>query len=329
MGRRKILAICLIVIIAVCSCGFTPSRSSSDNSFAIADAGSSSGSDTGGETNYKASKRGEEYTYDVPPFRDAVFHADLAYGNGAAWIDTSAVSDGYVAASAVNANRLKFQIRFGDLTVNYNLPSDGTPLVFPLVFGDGEYNFRIMCNVTDNRYAEEYSVVQYVALTDPFGPYLRPNVYVPYTADYNCVQKAKELSVSAKNQVDVVEAVYNYIIGNVRYDYEKAATVQSGYVPNPDVTMATGIGICFDYAALAAAMLRSLGIPTKEVHGYVAPNGLYHAWNMFYTPETGWVTVQFTAGPDGWCRMDSTFGAAGQANNFIGDGTNYSDVYYY
>ena len=327
MGRKKILALCLMVIIAVCLCGFTPAGSSSDAS--SAPAAGSSGTDTGGGTNYKASKTGEEYPYEVPPLKEAIFHADLASGNGAAWIDTSAVSDGYVAAAAVNANRLKFQIRFGDMTVNYNLPSDGTPLVFPLVFGDGEYNFRIMCNVTENRYAEEYSVLQYVTLSDPFGPYLRPNVYVHYTADYNCVKKAKELAASAKNQVQVVEAIYNFIIGNVRYDFEKAATVQSGYVPDPDETLATGIGICFDYSALAAAMLRSLGIPTKEVHGYVAPNGLYHAWNMFYIPETGWVTVQFTAEPDGWCRMDSTFGAAGQANNFIGDGTNYSDVYYY
>ena len=48
----------------------------------------------------------------------------------------------------------------------------------------------------ENRYAEEYSVLQYVTLSDPFGPYLRPNVYVHYTADYNCVKKAKELGVT-------------------------------------------------------------------------------------------------------------------------------------
>ncbi len=323
MGRKKILAICLTVIITVCICttasaGFFP------------DTGSDNASDSSASnSSLSAVKTGSEMLYTPPEFKDAVFRAELAYSNGTSWIDTSSVSDGYVAAAAVCPDRLKFQIKFGDMTYNFDLPSDGTPVIFPLVFGNGDYTFRIMRNIVDKKYAEEYSVVQNVALADPFGPYLRPNVYVPYTSGSNCINKAREVTASAHNQVEVVEAVYYFIISNVTYDYELAATVQSGYVPNPDVTLATGKGICFDYSALAAAMLRSLGIPTKEVHGYVSPNGLFHAWNMFYTPETGWVTVHFTAGPDGWLRMDTTFGAAGQTDSFIGDGTNYTDAYYY
>ena len=58
--------------------------------------------------------------------------------------------------------------------------------------------------------------------------------------------------------------------------------------------METGKGICFDYASLAASMLRSQGIPTKIIFGYVAPDNLYHAWNMFYTEEKGWTKVEFS-----------------------------------
>ena len=108
-----------------------------------------------------------------------------------------------------------------------------------------------------------------------------------------------------------------------------AATVQSGYLPTPDETMQTGKGICFDYAALAASMLRSQGIPTRMVFGYVAPDQLYHAWNMFYTEETGWVTVKFEVSANSWVRLDLTFAANGADNKFIGDGSNYADVYYY
>ena len=93
--------------------------------------------------------------------------------------------------------------------------------------------------------------------------------------------------------------------------------------------MNTGKGICFDYAALAASMLRSQGIPTKMIFGYVAPQGLYHAWNMFYTPQSGWVTVSFEVRGENWTRMDLTFSANGADATFIGDGSNYSDVYYY
>ena len=115
---------------------------------------------------------------------------------------------------------------------------------------------------------------------------------------------------------------------DVTYDMEKASTVRSGYVPTPDETMTTGKGICFDYASLAGAMLRSQGIPTREVFGYVSPNGVYHAWNMFYTEQTGWVTVSYEV-DIGWNRMDLTFSANGADADFIGDGSNYSEVFYF
>ena len=101
------------------------------------------------------------------------------------------------------------------------------------------------------------------------------------------------------------------------------------YQPDPDETMKTGKGICFDYAALAAAMLRSQGIPTKLIFGYVSPDDLYHAWNMFYTDETGWVTAEFKVDSKNWTRLDLTFAANGSDAKFIGDGSNYSDLYQY
>jgi len=80
---------------------------------------------------------------------------------------------------------------------------------------------------------------------------------------------------------------------------------------------------------LAAAMLRSRGIPAKMVFGYVSPDGLYHAWNMFYSRKDGWVTADFRINPDDWTRMDLTFSAGGEDASFIGDGNNYTDLYYY
>ena len=116
---------------------------------------------------------------------------------------------------------------------------------------------------------------------------------------------------------------------NVKYDQEKAQTVQSGYLPVPDETMNSGKGICFDYASLAASMLRSQGIPTQIIFGYVAPDDIYHAWNKFYTESGGWQLAEFTvSGPD-WNRVDLTFSANGASNAFIGDGSNYMEAYTY
>lgn len=268
-------------------------------------------------------------SYVAPPFEDAVFNEAAAEGAANARLDLSSVEKGYVAVSAVSDKRLKFQVICGEETYTYNLPGDGTPTIFPLSCGNGAYRFRVMENVSEKKYAEAYSTGRDVTLLDEFQPYIRPNVYVPYSAGSECVKKAAELAAGADSEIDVVAAVYRFIGATVRYDREKAETVASGYLPDPDETMRTGKGICFDYAALAASMLRSQGIPTKEIFGYVSPDDVYHAWNMFYTEESGWVTVSFETSKDDWNRMDMTFAANGADDRFIGDGSNYSDLYWY
>ena len=272
----------------------------------------------------KAGSGGGKYT--VPPFADAAFHEDKADDYGVVKIDVSAVSQGYVAVSCVADNRLKFQVMKGDATYNYDLASDGTPGIYPLQCGDGQYAFRVMENVVDTKYAELYSLNCDVKLADEFEPFIRPSNYVSYTPDSECVKRASQLAGESGNAVELVSKVYEDVCGRVTYDKEKAKTVSKGYLPNPDETFQSGKGICFDYAAMTAAMLRSQGIPTKVIFGYVAPKDLYHAWNMFYTPETGWVTVKYEVKGKNWNRLDLTFAANGADGNFIGDGSNYKDV---
>ena len=267
--------------------------------------------------------------YEAPPFRGSSYHAAEAEGIEDAKIDLSAVSEGYVAVSAESDTRLKFQVVKDDATYNYDIASDGAPSIFPLQCGDGEYRFRVMENVGDSKYAEKYAAVCAVALADEFQPFLRPSDYVNYSPDSACVKKAAELAEGAEDALDVVAAVFEYVTGSVTYDREKAATVQSGYLPDPDETLRTGKGICFDYSSLAAAMLRSQGIPTKVIFGYVSPDDVYHAWNMFYTEETGWVTVSYEVSGDSWNRLDLTFSAGGADADFVGDGDNYADLYFY
>ena len=262
-------------------------------------------------------------------FLDSAFHEDLAMDYGSARIDMSAVGSGYVAVSAWSDHRLKFQVLKEDITYTYDIASDGTPSILPLQSGDGEYLFRVMENVTESKYAIMCSDTCYVVMEDEFQPFLRPNDYADYSPDSACIALAQELSAGTGSALETVTAVFDYICSHVVYDHVKAVTVQSGYLPYPDDTLATGMGICFDYASLAASMLRSLGIPTKVIFGYVSPNDLYHAWNMFYTDETGWVTVDYQVSGGNWNRLDLTFSANGADGNFIGDGSNYSDVFFY
>ncbi|MEF2594494.1 MAG: transglutaminase-like domain-containing protein [Eggerthellaceae bacterium] len=186
-----------------------------------------------------------------------------------------------------------------------------------------------MQNTSGNNYVEIASASAQVTLASEFEPYLRPNQFCDYDDASACVTQARSLAAGAANEGDVVRSIYQWVVDNIAYDYDKAAELATvtGYIPDPDRTYEERTGICFDYASLAAAMLRSLGIPCQVVTGYVAPDALYHAWNMVYI-DGSWVSVEFSIQPDTWTRMDLTFAAAG-AGDTTGDGTGYTDRYRY
>ncbi len=117
---------------------------------------------------------------------------------------------------------------------------------------------------------------------------LYPNQYVNFNPASAAVQKGAELSSGVtSDQIGVVTAIYNYVINNLTYDTAKSTVCTIGYLPNVDVVLAQKKGICFDYAALMTAMLRSQDIPTKLVVGYTG--SLYHAWINVFLEGQGWV----------------------------------------
>ena len=140
----------------------------------------------------------------------------------------------------------------------------------------------------------------------------------------------KELAAGKASDIEVIAAVYDYVVKNITYDHERAATVKPDYVPNVDAVLREKKGICFDYAALMAAMLRSQRIPTRLEFGYAGD--AYHAWITTYIEDQGWINgiIEFD-GVD-WTLMDPTFAAnAGtkKIKKFIGDGSNYTTKYIY
>ena len=150
-------------------------------------------------------------------------------------------------------------------------------------------------------------------------------------ASTDSAQDAEQAEAAAEtsDDLDAVADIYHYVIGHVAYDLEKAETVAAGYLPDVDETLRSGKGICFDYASLTAAMLRSQNIPTRLEIGY--SGDIYHAWISVYTEETGWIDrlIEFTSG--GWTRMDPTLAAGNDSSSaalkYVGDGSNYTTQY--
>ncbi len=321
--RAALTVACALMLSVVPACGSSSSSSSSaGGSSGQAEAlslPSSGGGSSSGETSGAAFEVPKEIVEpDLPP--DA---------QGEPAIDWTQSGDGYVTAQAESAARLKFQVKKGDQTYNYDLPNDGTRTVYPINMGDGSYSFRIMQNTSGSNYVELYSVDTDVMLKSEFKPFLVSNMFCNYSGKSDCVSKVRELVSQATNCAEVVKMVCEYVAANVTYDNPKAAQLatSSGYVPDPDETLKTGKGVCFDYASLSAAMLRSMGIPTKIMTGYVGKDEVYHAWIMVYI-DGSWQTVQFKVDPNTWSRCDVTFASTG-ASQYVGDASAYTDRYTY
>ena len=256
----------------------------------------------------------------------------LVKQNGKAIIDYSNTKDGYVMVrfTAQTNKRLKVRVSGPTTTYTYNL-TPGLWETFPLSDGNGTYTFTVYENIQGTKYSTALAQTAAVTLSDQFAPFLRPNQYVEYSSAPNTVAKAAELTAACASPMEKVDAVYRYVVNNTSYDYQLAATVQSGYLPVLDKVLVDKTGICFDYAALMTGMLRSQGIPCKLVVGYAG--AAYHAWISVWTEQTGWIDGAIFFDGQSWHRMDPTFDSTGQSTDYIrkyiANDANYSAKYFY
>lgn len=210
-----------------------------------------------------------------------------------ATVDASNTAQGYVMVRhAPSDKKLKMRITRGSDNYTYDLRDDDTYETFALPFGSGKYKLQVFKQVSGNRYSNEASLSFTAEIADESLPYLYPNQYVYYTAQSAAVQKGQELCAGLSTDADKLKAIHKYVVAAILYDYVRAATVQTGYLPVIDNVLAEGKGICFDYAALTACMLRTQGIPTKLEIGYA--DKTYHAWNSVLI-DGQWVRVDTTA----------------------------------
>lgn len=245
--------------------------------------------------------------------------------NDVACIDYSNASCGYVMANYTGScPKVKLRITGPDSIV-YTYDLHGSEYeTFPLSSGDGSYDVAIYENISGTSYSTCLFQQIEVALEDEFTPFLYPNQYVNFAIDSKTVTKGMELASTAENDLEVVANIYNYMISAISYDYDKASDPPTGYTTDVDEILESGTGICLDYAAVMASMLRSQRIPTRLEVGYA--QDAYHAWISVYTEETGWLNGIIEFNGSTWTLVDPTFGANTDdktLKKFIGNGSNY------
>ena len=257
---------------------------------------------------------------------------DVTYGNSTISIDASHTDDGYIMVKYTgSADKIQVQIHNpgGGEPYQYPLPI-GDYQTLPLTGGDGSYQVDVLEHVSDDLYSMGLSQPIDVVLSDEFRPYLFPNQYVDYTPDSAAVSLGIDLSNDSSDDLNFVTNVYEYVTENISYDNDKAANISVNYIPDVDATLEAKTGICFDYASVMSAMLRSQSVPTKLEVGYSGT--AYHAWISVYLAETGWVDDIIEFNGQNWSLMDPTLAANNDdeaVKDYVGDGSNYTTKYTY
>lgn len=210
-----------------------------------------------------------------------------------AFADTTNVEvntvDATVAINTGSADYSNFKaiVEKDDVEYIYNLVSGIDNL--PLQMGSGQYTISLLGS-NDGRRFRLLSEKTITVILEENAVYLSASQTVNWNDESEVAILAKELTEDAETDREKLEIIHTYVVNNVSYDYEKATKLPKGYIPNAEDTLSEGLGICYDFAALTASMLRAVDVPTKLVKGYSSYTPVYHAWNEVLI-EGEWVVV--------------------------------------
>lgn len=239
-------------------------------------------------------------TPEPTPTPPAEIDASCADSEGRVWVRYTGTAQPPVKVQVLRTGE-------GETAYNYDLPADGTPIALPLTQGEGAYTVTVLEHIEEKRYRPVLTHSLTLALSDPKAPYLHPNRLVDY-AGTAVPATAEELVGELDSRAARIDCLLTYVADKLVYDEEKAAAAAggelAGYIPDLSSLLAGGKGICYDYAALLCALLRSQGIPCKLQVGWAGE--LYHAWVEVWSDEAGELSGGVMLN-EGWTILDPTF----------------------
>jgi transglutaminase-like putative cysteine protease len=192
-----------------------------------------------------------------------------------------------IKMTSTDYSNFKVIVEKDDVEYIYNLVSKIE--TFPLQMGSGLYTISILGSNDGRRYRLLSKDSINVKLEEN-AVFLSSSQTVNWNDDSEVTDLAKALTKDAKTDREKLEIIHEYVITNVAYDYKKATSLPKGYIPSPEATFVEGLGICYDFAALTASMLRAVDVPTKLIKGYSAYTPVYHAWNEVLV-DGEWIVI--------------------------------------
>jgi transglutaminase-like putative cysteine protease len=109
------------------------------------------------------------------------------------------------------------------------------------------------------------------ATTQELDVHLRPSALTQPDAALRAA--AAELACSGEQGADLVSAVSRWVHLRMSYGFDR-----TGVRTTASEALATGHGVCQDYAHVMLALCRLLGMPARYVSGHLVGEGGTHAW---------------------------------------------------
>jgi len=192
-----------------------------------------------------------------------------------------------ISRPTTNYSSFKVIVEKDDVRYIYDLVSETES--FPLQMGSGQYRIYVLGSKDGKRFRLLSRDTITVEL-DEHAVFLSSSQTVYWTDDSDVTALAQAITKEAKTDREKLQAIHNYVVNNIAYDYDKIENLPKGYIPSAEATLEDGKGICYDFAAITAAMLRAVDVPTKLIKGYSAYTSAYHAWNEVLV-DGEWVVV--------------------------------------
>jgi transglutaminase-like putative cysteine protease len=146
---------------------------------------------------------------------------------------------------------------------------------------------------------------------------LNPSHYVPITEALT--DEAATLRSSERSDPMAAAVAANDFVHN-RMTYRKGSTTAATSAPE---AFAAGSGVCQDFAHILLGILRSMGIPSRYVSGYLYPDADAGLGQVHAGQSHAWVE----AWVGDWIALDPTQGGfVGPQHVLVARGRDYADV---
>lgn len=271
------------------------------------------------------------------------------YANKYVKINTNTANKGYVEVEYLDTKGYDIKVTIGSGKMNkygylaawkcQTSKQGNCKIKAALTYGNGEYTINVLSTMKNDstgveRISKKATLTVNLTNVSSTGAFLLNEGEVEFNSNMSFIKKANEIASTCSNDFEKVSKIYDWLTQYIKYQVVEETAV-GFYKCDIEKIYNRKTGVCYDYAVVLAAMLRSQGIPCKVVFGRYSGSdyGDGHAWNEVYVPTSGSITSnELSITGNKWCTLDPTLSnvnSGQRAIDFMNNINNYDWESYY